>query len=45
MFPYEKYRNSELWNKIDEIVSELEENEDLELTTAREYVIGFSVLD
>lgn len=41
MFPYEKYRNLELWNEIDRILAELEENSDIDITTAREYVIGY----
>ena len=41
MFPYEKHRASELWEEIDKILSDLEENNDIELTTARQYVIGY----
>jgi hypothetical protein len=41
MFPYEDYKDTELWKKIDEILRELEENQDIKLTTAREYVVGY----
>lgn len=41
MFPYEEFRNTALWDKIDQILTELEENEDIAITTAREYVIGY----
>ena len=41
MFPYEEYKNSELWQRIHKIVADLEENGDIELTTAREYVVGY----
>jgi len=30
-----------LWSKIDKILLELEENQDIRITTAREYVIGY----
>lgn len=41
MFPYGEYRNTDLWAKIDQILTELEENNDIAITTAREYVIGY----
>jgi hypothetical protein len=41
MFPYEKYKGTELWDKIERIILDLEENRDLTITTAREYVVGY----
>jgi hypothetical protein len=41
MSPYEKYKNSELWIKLNDILKELEENQDIEITTHRDYVIGY----
>lgn len=40
-FPYEKYRNSEPWKTIETALAELEENNDLHLTTAKDYVVGY----
>ncbi|MEP7147903.1 MAG: hypothetical protein ABI857_03380 [Acidobacteriota bacterium] len=42
MFPYEEYRDTVLWQQVDAILSELEKNQDITLTTAREYVGGMS---
>jgi hypothetical protein len=39
--PYAEYEQTPLWRAIDVAVSELERNRDVELTTAREYVIGY----
>jgi hypothetical protein len=41
MFPYAEFKDTDLWTLIDEIVSELEANTDLELKTPREYVVGY----
>ncbi len=41
MFPYEKYKESELWMKLNDILEELEENQDIEITTHKDYVIGY----
>jgi hypothetical protein len=38
---YSQYRDSELWIKIDEILSDLEENQDIDIRTVREYIIGY----
>jgi len=40
MRAYGEYQDTALWRSIDAEISELEENQDLELTTARELVIG-----
>lgn len=39
--PYTKYENTELWKKVDQIIGDLVENQDLEETTAREYIVGY----
>ena len=39
--PYEAYEGLELWRVIESAISELEENTDLTLTTAPEYVTGY----
>jgi hypothetical protein len=39
--PYAEYEQTPLWRAIDAAISELERNRDVELTTAREYVIGY----
>ena len=38
--PYSEHEGTALWAAIDAEIAELEANRDLELTTAREYVIG-----
>ena len=39
--PYEEYEGTALWQALDSAIRALEGNQDLVLTTAREYVIGF----
>lgn len=39
--PYIEYENTPMWNLIDKTISELEENHDIKLSTAKEYVIGY----
>lgn len=41
--PYTKYEGSPLWNIISEAISELVENQDIEETTRREYIVGYLV--
>ena len=38
--PYIKFENTALWKAIDAEIADLEENGDIELTTARPYVVG-----
>lgn len=38
---YEKYKNTELWKKLDEALDELVENQDIEEITKREYIVGY----
>jgi hypothetical protein len=39
--PYAKYENSDLWNTLQQAVTDLVENQDLMLQTREEYVIGY----
>ena len=39
--PYTEFERSRLWLVMEKAVSELEENNDIRLTTAPEYVIGY----
>jgi hypothetical protein len=39
--PYVEYEATALWKSIDATVKDLEENGDVELTTARPYVLGY----
>ena len=39
--PYQRFEGSDLWRLLDHEIGELEGNGDLELTTARQYVIGY----
>jgi hypothetical protein len=38
--PYKEHEGTALWNLIDQELAALEKNGDLELRTAREYVVG-----
>jgi hypothetical protein len=39
--PYKEFESLSIWKSIDRAVTDLEENNDLQITTAREYVIGY----
>lgn len=39
--PYKQYEQTELWELINQAIEDLIENQDLELTTRKEYVIGY----
>ncbi len=39
--PYLEFENTKLWEVIENTINGLEENQDLELMTPREYVVGF----
>lgn len=41
--PYTKYKNTEEWLIIEYLLNELETNQDIELKTAPDYVIGYLV--
>jgi hypothetical protein len=38
--PYIEFENTALWKAIDAEIADLEENGDMELTTARAYIVG-----
>ena len=38
--PYKEFEGSDLWRAIDSELKALEKNRHIELTTAREYVVG-----
>ena len=40
-FPYDRYRNTELWRKVEEAIHDLVENQDISETTRREYIVGY----
>ena len=39
--PYKEFEGTPLWEAIDDAISKLEQNSDVVLTTAREYVVGY----
>jgi hypothetical protein len=39
--PYSKFEDTELWSVIEKTLNELEQNQDIQITTGKEYVIGF----
>lgn len=39
--PYQEYQNSLYWNKLDQAISDLVKNQDLEEKTPREYIVGY----
>lgn len=39
--PYTRHEDTALWAAISAAIAELEQNQDLQLTSAREYVVGF----
>jgi len=38
--PYQEFETTALWREIDRAITALEDNRDLQLTTARSHVIG-----
>lgn len=40
-FPYEELQGTPIWNRVDRAIKMLLKNGDLELTTSREYVVGY----
>lgn len=38
---YNKYKTHEIWEILDQAVKDLEQNSDIEITTNRDYVIGY----
>ncbi len=39
--PYPGFRGSTLWKRVDRAVLDLIENQDIRLTTRRQYVVGY----
>jgi len=39
--PYNEFENTPLWKIVEEAISDLESNQDLDLTTSPEYFIGY----
>ena len=39
--PYKEFEGTVVWQRIDAAIADLEENQDIKLTTAREYVVGY----
>lgn len=39
--PYEKYESTPAWRVIDEAITALVKNHDLQETTARQYIVGY----
>ncbi len=41
MFPYAKYEKTEIWNAVEQAVSELVRNQDLIIQTGKKYMVGY----
>ena len=39
--PYSKFENTKLWKTVNKAIDDLVENQDIKLTTPKEYVIGY----
>ena len=39
--PYTEFEGTALWKAVDAALTELEQNRDVKLSTAREYVVGY----
>ena len=39
--PYKEYENSKTWNAVARLIKDLVDNNDIELLTLKEYVIGY----
>lgn len=39
--PYDRYKNTELWNMVSEAIDELVENDDLEERTTHDHIVGY----
>ncbi|HXR40173.1 MAG TPA: hypothetical protein VN776_13830 [Terracidiphilus sp.] len=40
-FPYDRYRNTELWQTVEKAIHDLVENHDIAETTRQEYIVGY----
>ena len=41
VFPYERFRGTQLWNDLTKAVNDLAENQDIKELTQRDYIIGY----
>lgn len=41
MSKYDEFKNTELWSIIERLVSDLERNQDIQITTKSDYVTGY----
>lgn len=41
--PYDEYKKTETWGKVENAIDELIENQDIKLTTQKDYVVGYIV--
>lgn len=39
--PYKEYEQTQLWELIDNAIDDLVKNQDIELTTRKEYIVGY----
>ncbi|GHV37116.1 hypothetical protein FACS1894178_8820 [Bacteroidia bacterium] len=39
--PYTKFENTDLWISIESSINDLIDNQDIKLTTRKEYVVGY----
>jgi hypothetical protein len=39
--PYKQYEGTELWKILSDVLDELNENQDITMTTKREYIVGY----
>ena len=39
--PYKKYENSKMWDVVASLLKDLVDNNDIELLTPKEYIIGY----
>ena len=40
-FPYEEFRDGRLWKVIEKSLDDLKENQDIDITTEQDYVVGY----
>ena len=40
-YPYNQFENSELWSIVKDCLNDLIDNQDIEITTKEEYVVGY----
>lgn len=41
--PYERYEGSPIWLSLEKAIADLVENQDIEETTRREYIVGYLI--